>query len=253
MTDEQLFQKICIKCNLLKNHNFFQKSKRCKDGYLNQCKECKSEYYRLYNKNNPEKVKEKNIRYAKNNPEKIKESQSKWRQKNPNQSKEWYENNKDRRLKKSKEWYENNKEHKLEKNKEWHENNKEVVKEYRRNWSKDRRKEDFLFKLSENVKSSIRRSIVEKKYRKKCNTLQILGCSFDDLRYYLESKFEPWMKWENYGKYSGETNYGWDIDHIIPLSVANTEEDIYDLNHYSNLQPLCSKMNRDIKRNNFNV
>ena len=56
------------------------------------------------------------------------------------------------------------------------------------------------------------------------------------------------MTWENWGKYNGELNYGWDIDHIIPLSSAKTEDDIIRLNHYTNLQPLCSYTNRHIKR-----
>jgi 5-methylcytosine-specific restriction endonuclease McrA len=43
-------------------------------------------------------------------------------------------------------------------------------------------------------------------------------------------------------------NYGWDIDHIIPISSAGSEENIIKLNHYTNLQPLCSKINRDIKK-----
>ena len=59
------------------------------------------------------------------------------------------------------------------------------------------------------------------------------------------------MSWENKGLYNGELNYGWDIDHIIPLDTAKTEEDVIRLNHYSNLQPLCSKINRDIKKNNL--
>lgn len=58
------------------------------------------------------------------------------------------------------------------------------------------------------------------------------------------------MSWENQGKYNGELNFGWDIDHIIPISSAKSEEDILNLNHYTNLQPLCSKVNRDIKKNN---
>ena len=66
---------------------------------------------------------------------------------------------------------------------------------------------------------------------------------------YLENKFEPWMNWDNRGLYNGEFNYGWDIDHIIPISSAESEEDLIHLNHYTNLQPLCSKVNRDIKRN----
>lgn len=56
------------------------------------------------------------------------------------------------------------------------------------------------------------------------------------------------MNWENRGIYNGDFNSGWDIDHVVPLSTAIKEEDIIKLNHYTNLQPLCSKINRDIKK-----
>lgn len=57
------------------------------------------------------------------------------------------------------------------------------------------------------------------------------------------------MSWENYGLYeSGVLEYGWDIDHIIPVSKAKDEEELIKLNHYTNLQPLCSFINRDIKK-----
>ena len=59
------------------------------------------------------------------------------------------------------------------------------------------------------------------------------------------------MTWENKGKYNGEVNYGWDIDHIIPVSSGMTEEEVVKLNHFTNLQPLCCKINRDIKRDNI--
>ena len=58
------------------------------------------------------------------------------------------------------------------------------------------------------------------------------------------------MTWDNKGLYNGELNHGWDLDHIIPIDTAITEEDVIRLNHYTNLQPLCSKINRDIKKNN---
>jgi hypothetical protein len=48
-----------------------------------------------------------------------------------------------------------------------------------------------------------------------------------------------------------EPNKSWDIDHIIPLSSAINEYDILKLNHYSNLQPLCSYINRYIKKDNL--
>lgn len=86
---------------------------------------------------------------------------------------------------------------------------------------------------------------------KKNKTEEILGCKLWEFQIYLESKFETWMNWSNYGKYNGTYNYGWDIDHIIPVSIATNEDKIMKLNHYTNLQPLCSKINREIKRNNY--
>jgi hypothetical protein len=40
------------------------------------------------------------------------------------------------------------------------------------------------------------------------------------------------MTWENYGL------HGWHIDHMIPLVSGNTEEEIFQLCHFTNLQPL---------------
>ena len=40
------------------------------------------------------------------------------------------------------------------------------------------------------------------------------------------------MSWDNYGQ------EGWVIDHIYPLSKAKSEDELYRLNHYTNLQPL---------------
>ena len=82
------------------------------------------------------------------------------------------------------------------------------------------------------------------KYYKKNSTEEILGCTFDDFKSHIEGNFEPWMNWSNYGKYNGEYEYGWDIDHIIELRAAKTENDILKLNHYTNLRPLDSKINR---------
>ncbi len=114
---------------------------------------------------------------------------------------------------------------------------------------KQKRKKDNLFKLTSNIRTRFFLCFKNGNYSKSKKTEEILGCSVAEFKLYLESKFEPWMTWENYGKYNKEYNFGWDIDHIIPVSSAKTEEKIYKLNHYTNLQPLCSKVNRDIKRN----
>lgn len=243
--------KECIKCLKTKNIYEFTKSKKGKDGHTNQCKSCRCEYIKLYRSKYPDKIRESNRRYRKNNPDKFLQSQEKWKKNNEDYQKLWYENNKEHKLKVGKDWYEKNKKRKLLTNKKWHEDNKDLVKEYRRNWSKNKRDTDYLFKITENIKSRIRKSLSEKKFRKTSNTTQILGCSYQELKIYLESKFETWMSWENYGKYNGEFNYGWDLDHLIPLSSAKNEEEVIRLNHYTNLQPLCSRINRDIKRSNI--
>ncbi len=85
-------------------------------------------------------------------------------------------------------------------------------------------------------------------FSKNFKTKEILGCTYEDFKFFLETKFESWMSWDNYGLYDGTLNFGWDLDHIIPISVAKSEEKVIKLNHYTNFQPLCSKINRDIKR-----
>lgn len=126
--------------------------------------------------------------------------------------------------------------------------NTELV--YKRKWKKEKMATDPLFRLSTRIRKSIRATFDMKKPGK---TLEILGCNdFQQFKDYIESRWESWMSWENYGKYNGELNYGWDLDHIIPVSSARTEVEIIKLNHYTNFQPLCSHTNRDVKRNKIN-
>ncbi len=89
--------------------------------------------------------------------------------------------------------------------------------------------------------------------KKSKRTEEIIGISYDEFYKYLEGLFAPWMSWNNAGRYKkGKRQQGWDIDHIIPISTATTEEDIIRLNHYTNMQPLCSFINRHIKKNQLN-
>jgi len=165
--------------------------------------------------------------------EKIK---SKRLEKRKSYEKEYYQKNKAKILKQSKQYFKDNQKIKQEKNNERY---------------KERRQTDPIFKLATNLKRNIRGVLSRKAFSKKSKTQEILGCSFEELKQYLETKFESWMNWDNYGKYNGEVNFGWDIDHIIPLASAKTEDELLKLNHFSNLQPLCSRINRDVKRDNI--
>jgi type II secretory ATPase GspE/PulE/Tfp pilus assembly ATPase PilB-like protein len=99
----------------------------------------------------------------------------------------------------------------------------------------DRKKSDKLFKLSSRIRSIISKQINKNNLKKSEKTEDIIGCSFNEFKNYLESKFDDNMNWENYGE--------WHLDHIIPISYAKTEEEIYELNHYTNFQPLWAKDN----------
>lgn len=104
-----------------------------------------------------------------------------------------------------------------------------------------------LKKLAMYLRSSIRTSLLKKNHIKKSKTESIIGCSFEEFKLYIESLWQPWMNWDNYGNPKDgvyELNKTWDLDHIIPISTGITEEKLLKLNHYSNLQPLCSYINR---------
>lgn len=166
--------------------------------------------------------------------------------------------NKEKIIQQKKEYYAANKEKRrayLEANKEkiakekriWYEVNKDKVREYTRTYQNKRRKEDGMFRLSRNLSKLVGNSIKKSGFKKLSKTEIILGCTLEQFKRHIQSKWEPWMNWDNYAKYDGTINYGWDIDHIIPVSSATTEEEIIKLNHYTNLQPLCSYVNRHIK------
>jgi hypothetical protein len=150
-----------------------------------------------------------------------------------------------------KEYYKKNKEKVKTKSKLNAEKNKDKVRETKRIYVKNRRDKDSLFKLKDNIYSLIGSAFRRKNISRNSRTHEILGCSFEELKQHIESLWQPWMNWDNYGKYNGEPNFGWDIDHKTPLSSALNEEELLKLNRYSNLQPLCSYINRNIKKGSY--
>lgn len=83
---------------------------------------------------------------------------------------------------------------------------------------------------------------------KRESVLRLIGCSIDELKNYLEGKFQSGMSWKNYGF------YGWHIDHIKPCSVFDLTklEEQKKCFHYSNLQPLWARDNLK-KNDNFSI
>lgn len=240
--------KICITCKVEKSINDFGIIMKNIDGHRNQCKLCRNQlndvqkelqkqYKQKYYILNHEMLKNKSKKYYDINKEKIKSKSKKY-------DILYYQQNKEKINKRQKIYYNANK----EKRKDYEIKNKSLINKKANEYQKNRKKHDILFKLQSNLRTLICESFRRTKLNKNSKTEKILGCSYEEFKLHLESKFEPWMNWENRGLYNGEPNYGWDIDHIIPQSFAKTEEELLKLNHYTNLQPLCSKVNRYIKR-----
>jgi len=130
-------------------------------------------------------------------------------------------------------------------------NNKEKILATKYKYKKHKYKTDPLWRLTELIRGSIGQSFKRIGSIKPSRTEQILGCTFEHFKEYIEQQFEPWMNWNNQGgQIITEINTNWDIDHKIPISSAKTKEDVIKLSHYTNFQPLCSYHNRFIKRNN---
>ena len=201
-------------------------------------KEVKTEAEKRYLKNQAAK------RYRDKNQEAIKKLRDEWKEKNPDYHKNYRDSNVEKIKEYRKERYQNN----IEKEKEYYLNNKEEISKKASERHNKRRNTDPLYKLKCNIRTNMYCALTRKNHRKTCKTVEILGCSFEEFKKYIEAQWQPWMNWENYGKYNGELNFGWDVDHIIPASMGKTEEEIIKLNHYTNFQPLCSKVNRNIKR-----
>ena len=227
-----------------KRKEIYQKNKEKEINKVKEYQEKNKEKIKEYKEKNKEKIKEYNKIYLKE-----------YREKNKKEKKieKKIETIKKSRKEYFKEYREKNKEKKKEYLKAYREKNKENRNQNRR----EKRLKDPLYKLKDNLRSSIYYAFKNKGYTKESKTHEILDCSFEDFKLHLEKQFigeKSWMNWENYGNPKDgifEPNKTWDIDHIIPLASATTEEEIIKLNHYTNLQPLCSYENRFIKMDNL--
>jgi hypothetical protein len=95
---------------------------------------------------------------------------------------------------------------------------------------KNKLKTDHNYKLIHTIR--VRIKDVLRGHSKSDSTINMLGCTIEELWKHLESKFKPGMTKENHGK--------WHVDHIIPCAIfdlSKPEEQIKCF-HYTNLQPL---------------
>jgi hypothetical protein len=92
--------------------------------------------------------------------------------------------------------------------------------------------------LVKRTKGTIQQAFLRKSFLKTSKTFTILNCTWEEFKIHLEDN--------DYGFIINQK--GLDLDHIIPISSAKTEEDVYKLNHWSNFQLLPEEYNRNIKK-----
>jgi hypothetical protein len=235
-------EKKCTKCGEVKSLDEFGNKKDGKYKKSSRCKDCDKIYYQDNRENKLKKAKEyrennkENIaKYYKVYREKNKESLNKYKKKHALENKKKYKENRLR-------YQKDNKEAICKRSRDYYNNNKDKVIKLNNKRNKERIKKDILFKLSCGIRANIGVSLRQKGYTKKTKTYNILKCDYDFF-----------MQWLN-GLASNGHTYGigeLHLDHVIPISLAETEDECILLNHYSNFQLLSafdniSKGNRTV-------
>jgi transposase-like protein len=189
--------KTCTKCNIEKSLNNFVKNKRQSDGYHYVCKDC----HKLYKEQNTDTIKEKHKGWLLSNKEYISQYNKQYNIDN-------YEKKK----------------HSIDK---WWKDNPDYHKE----WKRKKYTTDIYYRIKDNLRSRFYNAVINQ--FKIQSVIDILGCSVEECKHYLELQFKPEMNWENHGEI-------WEIDHIKPcdnFDLTNIEQQKQCF-HYTNLQPL---------------
>jgi hypothetical protein len=107
--------------------------------------------------------------------------------------------------------------------------------EYRRMWQKRKEALDPSFKIRRRVSTAIRKHLTNKN---NTSIFKYLPYSAEELKRHLESMFEPWMNWDNYGSSPG----CWSIDHVKPQSklpyTSYDDPNFHECWALENLQPM---------------
>lgn len=142
--------------------------------------------------------------------------------------------NKEKIARQRKQYYEAHKEQEIARSKEYRRAHKKEINKRNYEYVKTRLKKDPLYKVTRYLRSRVHNVT---KGQKSAHTMELMGCSVEEFKLYLQAKFTKGMHWNNYGK--------WHIDHIRPCSSFNLldPEEQKKCFHYINLQPLWASDN----------
>jgi|LakMenE01Jun11ns_1017448.scaffolds.fasta_scaffold9752060_1 hypothetical protein len=114
---------------------------------------------------------------------------------------------------------------------DWAKNNEKRNAARRKNLQR-RRDVDSQYRMKMALHVRLYDAVKRNKGVKSAKTLELLGCTVEQLQTFLEAEFTEGMTWENYGE--------WHIDHLRPCASFNLAdpEEQKKCFHWTNLQPL---------------
>lgn len=234
--------RLCGEIKILSDFAFRNDSQK----YRSECKQCNNERIRRWRLSNPERCRVLSRRYRERHLDELKQYAKvyqlahldKFREYNKRYRDNMTPEQKQKQLVRDRHYLENarkNPEY-LEKRRQWSRESARRTRKHHTMYEQLRKQYDAEFKLKKQIRNSIRQAFRRRVSDKPCHTEEIVGCSVQELYRHLCHTFE-----KRYGiEYSGQDVH---IDHIIPISLAETTEEIISLNHWSNLQLLTPQDN----------
>ena len=94
----------------------------------------------------------------------------------------------------------------------------------------DRKKRDPAYNMAYRLRVRLHHALAGAS--KAATTMELVGCTREELVAHLEEQFLPGMSWENRSE--------WHIDHVLPCAAFDMLDPVHQRAcfHYSNLQPL---------------
>lgn len=147
-----------------------------------------------------------------------------------------YADNKEKLLANMKKYREAHREEKIEYLRNYYRKNKEELNKRQYRKKKEKLRADPNFKLKEQARTLVWKSFNRRGKVKPARAEAILGCSLDEFTEHLK---QTWMR-KYHTEWCGQPCH---IDHIIPLALAKTKDEILGLCHYRNLRLLTPEDN----------
>lgn len=225
---ESIKTKMCTICKEELPIDRFYKNLRLKSGLKSECKSCKAYCQKLsFEKKS---IEEQNLIKQKNN-EWHRLHYAKTKAVRNLQIKCYRQKNSEKISKQKREYRRLNKEKIKIRNKKYVQVNQEKISSRRKQRSLDpqfrktrlrylqqRAKNNPLVRLKNSISALVYYGLSKCGISKNSSTWKFLSYSPLELREHIESLWEPWMNWDNYGRFSSEKRT-WQIDHIIPCAA----------------------------------